>query len=124
MDLTDLLTGGVGGEFIRRNKPANLDMDRISEIVLEMKAEMSEAIDIPDQQRVWEARVRSIVDFDALCWQALQVGFQIWNIENGRDLAELKASGDRYTAFIATLQAFYDGFLQGAEFEKRGGHRA
>lgn len=121
MNLHDLISDG--SEYVRANRPQTPDMDRITEIVLEMKAITQDAKSFEEHEAKWTAWVNEIVDFDALGWQALNVAFDVFNIRTGYDLFELRQSKRKNAQFIGAMQAFYDGFLLGATFQSRGGHR-
>lgn len=111
----DLLSGG--NEFVRQNKPRTLDMDRITEIVLEMKS-----IPRDDQQefeRLWRAHVGRYIDFDSLAWQAFQVALDIMAVRNGHDFRALRADPRKNRTFVSIMQGFYDGFLLGTAFQER-----
>lgn len=119
MDLSDVLSGG--SEYVKANKPRTPDMDRIMEITLQMKVTTS--TDRAEHERRWRQRIEESVDFDSLAWQALNVGFDLYGVRSGLDLQELRNDSRRNLAFLKTVQAFYDGFLLGAQFQQRGGHR-
>jgi hypothetical protein len=121
MDINDLISGG--GEYIRKNRPRHPDLDRISEIVLNMKAMSSEASSPEEHETNWRKHVESFVDFDSIAWQAMNVAFDVFGIRTNEDLMILKSNRQRFSYFIGSMQAFYDGFLLGAEFQKKGGHR-
>lgn len=120
--LQDILFGG--NEFVRNHRPVSPDMDRITEIVLGMKAITSEHKH--DQQAFmdhWRDHIEKLVDFDALMWQAFQVACDLQNVRTGADMLEVRRNPSRNALFVATCQAFYDGFLLGSEFQAKGGHR-
>lgn len=119
MDINDIL-GATG----HQKRPETLDFDRIVSITLAMKADMSEAEgDLKEQERRWRARIDNLVDFDSLAYQAIQVGLQLHNIETGADILAMRVIPGRLESYVKTVQAFYDGFILGAEFVQAGGHR-
>lgn len=119
MDITDII--GKGPSLPR---PVHPDMDRVIEIVLEMKAITSENRDDPEAfHRLWREQIEKSINFDVLAYQAVQVACQVYNINTGADFTMLKLSPMRMTGFVHTLQAFYDGFLLGVQFQERGGKR-
>lgn len=119
MDISDIL--GPGGHTKRPEHP---DMDRIMEITSQMLAEMRENDGNPvEQERLWRARVEESVDFDSLAYQAIQVAMSLNSIQTSLDWARMIANPGRHMGYVKTVQAFYDGFLTGVQFEKRGGKR-
>lgn len=98
-------------------------MDRISEIVLQLKTLSSEARNFEEHEANWDQMIRSIVDYDSLAWQALNVGFDVFGVRTGGDLIRLRANQHQFHAFLGCIQSFYDGFLLGTQFQQRGGHR-
>lgn len=123
MDLADILSGG--SSYVRDNKPRTPDMDRITEIVLQMKATAGSpaAIGMAEYEKRWKARIEESIDYDSLAWQALNVGFEMYDVKTVGDLQRLRRDQRKNSEFIRCVQAFYDGFLLGVQFEKRGGHR-
>ena len=122
MDLHELISGG--SEFIRKNRPDHPDIDRISDVVLEMKAEMAAtANDFAKQQKAWEDRMRRSVDLDCLQYQAMQCAFDIMQIRTGADLIAIRKDRSRNLMLVGIMQAFFDGWAMSYEFQQRGGHR-
>ena len=118
VDITDII--GKGPSFQRPNHP---DMDRIIEIVLEMKAITQEYSGKPEFEAEWRRNIEKTINFDSLAYQAMQVAFDIHQVMTFGDFQRLRQSPQRLLAFTQTIQAFYDGFLLGARFTERGGHR-
>lgn len=118
MTLQDLF--GPGGHGKRPDHP---DFWRLSEIILELKADMQEATSNADQERRWRAHYEEIGDFDSIAYHAIQAAMQIHNVETSTDWAMLMADRRKHEAYVGTIQAYFDGFIMGAEFERRGGHR-
>lgn len=122
MDLQDLLSGD--SEWIRANRPIHPDMDRLTEISLELKAETASVTSYADMETKWRERVTATgVDFDTIQWKALQIAMDICNVRTGADLDALRKDDTRNSQFISIIQAFFDGWIVHAEFLKRGGHR-
>lgn len=121
MNLHDLISDG--SEYVKANRPQHPDIDRISDIVLEMKAITADARNIEEHEAMWKEWVERIIDFDSLAWQAFNVALDIFGIKTAYDLRELRSSKRKNKEFIGSMQAFYDGFLLGATFQDRGGHR-
>lgn len=119
MDLNDII--GSGGHTKRPQHP---DMDRIIEISVQMLADMNENVgNQAEQERLWRKRVDDCVDYDSLRYKAIQEGMSLFGIETGRDWQAMVSNPERLTNYVRTLQAFFDGFLIGSQFEKRGGKR-
>jgi 5'-deoxynucleotidase YfbR-like HD superfamily hydrolase len=107
-----------------QGRPTHPDMDRVMEIVLEMKAISQEYSGREEEfLEVWRKQIDKSIDFDVLAYQATQVAMSILGIETGKDYAEMQGDPARFSAFVTLCQSFYDGFLLGVQFEQRGGHR-
>lgn len=119
MDLSDIM--GPGGHTKR---PDHADFWRLSEIIMQLKARMAEHEgDLVEQERVWRESITAIGDFDSISYHAIQCAVQIHGIQTAMDWQVMLANPQRHHAYVATVQAYYDGFTMGAEFQKRGGHR-
>lgn len=118
MNITDIFP--VPGQ----GRPVHPDMDRVMEIVLEMKAISQEYADRPDEfLDVWRRQIEKSIDFDVLAYQATQVAFSVTGVETAEDYFVMQNDPARYSLFVTLCQSFYDGFLLGVQFEQRGGHR-
>ena len=115
MDINDVFGNG---RFISEEKPTNLDMDRISEIVLSLKADVAEKGGL----ETLEERVARIGDSQAFAWQALQVAFDFYGIKQSGQFHDL-VERNGLAEFLKVVQTFYDGLILGAEFTAKGGHR-
>ena len=105
-------------------RPDTPDFWRLSEIILELKAEMQEtAGDQEAQSRAWRARYEAIGDFDSIAYAAKQAAYQVHGIVTGADFIEMMADPQRSESFVRAMQTYFDGFIMGAEFMRRGGHR-
>jgi hypothetical protein len=115
-DIDDLLRVNL------TKRPEHPDMERLVEISRELLAEKREAT-VEEQSQNWVDRIASFIDVRSLGYQAMQTAMSIHSISTGLEFSLMMQSHDRYERFVKTLQAFYDGFLIGAEFERRGGHQ-
>lgn len=104
-------------------RPDHPDFWRITEIHMELKAALAEAPNMEAQAAAWKASYEKIGDFDSIKYHALQAAIHIHKLETGLDFLMLRADPERSASFIAIVQAFFDGFIAGAEFERRGGHQ-
>ena len=95
-------------------------MDLLSDIILALKADMQEAGSIEEQQRRWKTHYEALGDFDSIAYSALQAGIHLYNIQTGTDYYAV-LQGPHGEHFIKAVQAFFDGFIMGAEFAKRKG---
>lgn len=101
------------------NRPEHPDMDLLSDIILALKAEMQEHQgDLATQERLWKAHYEALGDFDSIAYSALQAGIHLYGVNTGADYFALLAS-PRGESFVKVVQAFFDGFVMGAEFVKR-----
>lgn len=119
MDISDIL-GGTG----HTQRPEHPDFFRILSVSQRMKADMEENRGNPKrQEELWRKAIEELVDFDSLSYHAIQVAMHIHNIQTGRDWLMMTQNPDKHMAYVATVQAFYDGFIMGAGFQKEGGHQ-
>ena len=119
MDIDDIL--GPSGHTKRPDHP---DFFRILSVSQRMKADMEEAKgDLAKQEGLWRKTINELVDFDSIGYHAIQTAIHIHNIETGADWIAMTHNRERHAAYVATVQAFYDGFIMGAGFQKEGGHQ-
>ena len=105
-------------------RPNHPDFWRLSEIILALKADMVENEgNIKEQERLWRARYDGIGDFDSIAYCAVQCGLDLHSIKTGRDWMLLRMSPGGQESYIKSVQAYFDGFVMGAEFERQGGHQ-
>lgn len=96
-------------------------MDLLSDIILALKADMQDnAGDIKAQEVAWKAHYEALGDFSSISYAALQAAMEIFSIRTGADYQRVLQSADG-TRFVGTVQAYFDGFVMGAEFAKRKG---
>jgi len=118
MNINDIMAAPTGVK-----RPDHPDFWRLSEIILALKAEMAENEgNIEEQERLWRKHYNDIGDFDSIAYAAIQCGLELHNIKTGSDWMVLRVSG-RQESYIKSVQAYFDGFVMGAEFERRGGHQ-
>lgn len=119
MDINEIL--GLGGHAKRPEHP---DFYRVLEISMAMKANMTEHEGDPaKQEELWRKSVADVIDLESLNYHAMQSAIQALGMRTGLDFALMKHDPDLHLRFVQLLQMFYDGFLFGAEFQKRGGHQ-
>ena len=92
------------------------------EISLQLRSEVKE-VPFEEANANWEKRIRSIIDFDSLAYQAIQLCMSIVGIRTVADWAEMRRNKRKNEQYVMLMQTYYDGFIMGAEFQKRGGHR-
>lgn len=117
MDIRDILQPSGAME-----RPDHPDMFRLLEIATQLRADVKENT-FEDANEVWHRRVREIIDFDSLAYQALQLCLSVVGIETAADFRELQRNDRKREQYVTLLQAYYDGFIMGALFEQRGGHQ-
>lgn len=119
MDIHDFF-GNVGHE----PRPDHPDFWRLSEIILELKGQMESAPTLQEKGDRWQASYEKIGDFASIKYCAVQAALQIMGIENGLQLAIVQRDKRKSSQLVGHIQAYFDGFLMGAEFMRRGGHRS
>lgn len=117
MNLDDLMPGG------HAPRPEHPDFWRISEVCLSLKADVNEARTAEELDALWKQRVGEIGDFESINYHAIQVALQIMGVETKFEWELIRQDSVLRERFVELLQAFYDGFIIGANYEKRGGHQ-
>jgi len=104
-------------------RPDHPDFWILSETILALKADMTEADSDPaEQERRWRARYEEVGDFDSIAYAAIQCGLDLYGIETGADWS-LLILGGRQESYIKAVQAFFDGFIMGASLVRKKAER-
>lgn len=115
MDINDVLQAPTGVK-----RPDHPDFWKLSGIILALKADREQErrgeIDMAEFERRWRAHYDSVGDFDSIAYCAIQCGFDLHGIRTGADWAQLTRDGRKHTAYVQSVQAFFDGFIMGAKF--------
>lgn len=118
MDLRDIMMEPTGVQ-----RPDHPDFWILSETILALKADTEEfdsgRITQEEGERRWKAHYEKIGDFDSIAYCATQAALQINGIENGQQWAMMMMMPGAHTKFVATVQAYFDGFVMGAALERK-----
>lgn len=122
MDINDIFTSPTGIQ-----RPDHPDFWKLSEIILALKADAEEhqrgQITMAEFEQRWRTHYEGVGDFDSIAYCAVQAGFAIHEIETGRDWQNVVLDQRKHRAYVATVQAYFDGFIMGALLERSRGDR-
>jgi len=113
MDINDILTAPTG---IKR--PEHPDFWKLSEIILKLKADQTEATSINQAMTSWRAAYEALGDFDSIAYCAMQAGMALHNIETGADWIRVMGDPASHESYVKSVQAYFDGFVMGAMLER------
>lgn len=117
MDINDIFQRPTGIQ-----RPEHPDFWKLSEIILALKADSEDhrtgKITMAEFERRWRAHYEGVGDFDSIAYCAIQAGFAIHGIVTGRDWQNTVLDERKHRAYIATVQAYFDGFIMGALLER------
>lgn len=117
MNINDIMVAPTGV-----TRPDHPDFWKLSEVILALKADKEEMehgrIDMVEFERRWRAHYASVGDFDSIAYCAIQCGLDIFGVRTGADWKRVMADISKHSAYVATVQAFFDGFIMGALLER------